>query len=330
MDSLQAMMQLGLKNSAAYALPQQQQQERAMGAEDLRAKQLANDNSAAMNPLNAQFRQGQINEQGAMLPGQQAQSQILGSQAKFDVATESQRIAQKISSMGNQIGVDGMQTMAREGQIATQAAAMLKNYPPALHKEVLKQIYTNFGGSPDSPMLKGLMQLPDDKVADAALATGKGMALASSEYFQKSTMQSDENQSQEKIARGHDATSLEVARIQAEAKKQVAAARASVIKNLKPEDQITALSGIPEAERTPEEQAQLTQLTQYMLSKAAAGSNQVPGQVLDKPTNQQTARETGANIFGGNKPAAKTIVRTGTANGRKVIQYSDGSMEYAN
>ncbi|MNR20620.1 hypothetical protein D3C85_1374730 [compost metagenome] len=29
------------------------------------------------------------------------------------------------------------------------------------------------------------------------------------------------------------------------------------------------------------------------------------------------------------QPAARTIARTGTLNGRKVVQYSDGSTEYA-
>jgi len=38
----------------------------------------------------------------------------------------------------------------------------------------------------------------------------------------------------------------------------------------------------------------------------------------------------GAPIESVYKPQGKQIVRTGTSNGRKVVQYSDGSIEYAN
>lgn len=41
----------------------------------------------------------------------------------------------------------------------------------------------------------------------------------------------------------------------------------------------------------------------------------------------QTGGATGS--FGGPKPQGKTVVRTGTMNGRKVVQYSDGTTDYA-
>jgi hypothetical protein len=303
MDSLEMMYKMGLKNQAAYQLPQQMQRDQAVAAEDLRTKQLANQQSMVMNPLNAQFKQGEIDQQQAQLPGLQGQAQSLAAQGQYDTQMLSSKVAAGISKNAAQIGDDGMKKLGHNGEIALKVSQMLAQYPPALHKEVAAKAFQTYGGDPD--VIQGILNMPDAAVAKGIAVMGQGMAMASSAYLQDKAKNDADNASRERVGAGNNAATIKAAQIMADSRLAAAKARASVIKNLKPEDQITALSGIPAEERTPEEQAQLTQLTQYMLSKAAAGSNQVAPQVMGQQTNQQTAQATGAAIFGGGQPTAQ-------------------------
>jgi hypothetical protein len=302
MDSLEMMYKMGLKNTAAYNLPQQMQNDRAAAAEDLRTKQIANDQSMVMNPLNAQFRQGQIAEQGAILPGQQAAARSLVSNANVDTATESARIAQRLSSLSNQMGVDGVQKMAREGAIASQAAAALKNYPPALHKEILPKLYMQYGGDPHSPLLQGFMSMPDGEIAKALATTGQGMAMASHEYLQKSALQANENNSQERIAKGNNSTSIEVAKIQAASREAAARARAAAMAKIpKTEDRIAILEEAEaNGEATPQESELLRRLKNHVYNEKTLAAPATAPEVM----GQETPTARAARLAQGSTPQA--------------------------
>lgn len=303
-SSLEMMYNMGLKNQAAYGLPQQMQSEQAMAAAKLREQQMANDQSAVMNPLNAQFKQGEINQQQAQLPGLQGQAQSLAAQGQYDTQTLPNKIADGISKYASQMGENDLKKLARSGEIALKVSQMLKNYPPALHKEVAQKAFQAYGGDPG--MLQGLLQMPDAAVAKGLDAMGKGMSMASSEFLQKQSLNNDDNRSREGIARGNNATQIQVANINAEAKKQVAAERSRAVKNMTSDQAFTYLSGIPESELTDDQREHMRKISAERLAERAAGANGVAANVMNQATPQQTAQATASQITNpnGGKPAA--------------------------
>jgi hypothetical protein len=82
----------------------------------------------------------------------------------------------------------------------------------------------------------------------------------------------------------------------------------------------------------PEEEQALQNLKYQQLAAKAVPANGVTAGVMGAPTPMANAA-TAAQGPGGAPapaPAAKKIVQTGSLNGRKVVKYSDGSIEYAN
>lgn len=339
MGALDLMFQNGMKSTGSYALGQQLANDQQMNAAKLQEQQLANENAAVMNPLNQQFKQGQINEQQAQLPGLVGQSQTLASQGQVEAATTPYKIAQRISSLSNQIGVDKMQQMGREGQIASQAAEITKNYPPALHKEVYEKVYTQLGGDPNSPVLQGILKADDGNVVNIASTLGQGMALASHDYQQKLALQKDDNASKERIEDERAAAQIYTAKIAAESRKAAADARAKAMAKIpKTEDKIAILE---EAEAngtaTPEESDLLRRLKTHVYNEKTLAAPAVAPTVLNQetPTDRAKRLANGGSGQPATKPPTptpgKTVVQTGTApNGRKVFKYSDGSIDYGN
>lgn len=328
---LNTMYQNGMGNFASMNAGRQVGLDQARSLADLQAVQMQNDQSAIMNPLNAQFKQGQIAEQQAQLPGFVGQAQTLASQGQVDQSTTSAKIAQRLSSYTNQIGSDGVQKMGREGAIASQVAAVLQNYPPALHKEVAAKAWASFGGDPNSTVLASIEHMPDGQVAQDLGTLGKGMVMASGEYLQKAALEKTKLDSEEKIAAGHDTTSTTNARIMADSRVQAASARmTTMMQHMNMDQKISYLSDlVAQGTATDGERQELADLKKQQLMKPAVGANGVAPAVMGLPTPMQNA-EAAAGPAAPAPGASRTVVRTGTANGRKVVQYSDGSVEYAN
>jgi hypothetical protein len=296
MDNLSLMFQNGMGPLASLNMGRQMVADKQMAAEDLKAKQLANQNTATMNPLNAQFRQGQIAEQQAQLPGIVGDSQVKASAGQTEAATTGAKIAQRLSSLSNQVGVDKMQALGREGEIALKAAQVLKQYPPSHHKEVLSQAMQAFGGDPNSPLIAGVMKMPDAEVQKSLEALGTGMSMASSDYMQKSALQDSQNKSHERIADTNAAAQIYTAKINAASRESAAKARASAVKHMNSDQAFNYLASIPDSERTPDEQAWMEKVSKQRLAERAAGANAVAPTVLNQATPTQNALNTASQI----------------------------------
>lgn len=329
MGALDLMFQNGMKSTGSYALGQQLANEQQMNAAKLQEQQLANENAATMNPLNAQFKQSQIDQMQAQLPGIVGQSKSQVAQGDYDAETNAKRIASRLSDLDNQIGVNGMQQMGRDGEAALALASSLDQYPTYMHKEVAANAIKQYGGDPSSPLFAGIFSGADTDVSKKLKAVGSGMAMASSSYMQKNALQEAELKNRANIAAGNNATTIQAAKISAESRLAAAQARAQAVKHMNTDQAIAYLE--MQSDRTPEEDQHLRNLKEQRLKERAAGANAVPATILGQPTPLQNA----AAAAGGTPPApasaqAKQVVRTGTLNGRKVVQYSDGSTEYAN
>lgn len=293
MDSLSLMYQMGLKNQAAYALPQQLQNDQQIAAQKLRADTLANDQSQAMNPLDQMFKQGQINQQGAnlattqaQLPGVVGQSQSLASQGAIDQATQDSKIDVKNSDNKNQMGVNQAQTLAREGQVASMTAQALSQFPPALHKEAAAEIMKQYGVTEDSPLYHVLGQLPPNKVAAGLSHIGDGMVKTSAEYIKSMALQESKNRNDVQTTGMNNSTSLGVANITAGARIQAAEARAQMMYNtMDINKKITYLSdAVAQGVATPAEKKELNDLKNHQRQVSAARVPTLPNRIMGAPT----------------------------------------------
>lgn len=332
MDQLGMMYQNGMGSLASMMGGQQMAADRQMAAQKLRELTMQNDQSAVMNPLNAQFKQGQIAQQGAELPGIVGQSQVNAAAGNEAVDTYAQKIATKLSAYSTSIGNDGMVKMGQDGEKLSHAAQIIKNYPPALQKQMFQKAIQQYGGDPNSPMFQGLMQAPDEQFQKAAESLGNGMALAGQKYKQEFVAEGAKQASHEKIATGNNTTAIEVAKIQAKAKVDAADSRSkAAMSHMKMDDKITYLTGIPEEDRTPSEQAQLIALSQQRISERTAPAAAVAPTVLGQKTPQQQGLDTATSIHGKGKQATSVAPaipagykQVGTSKGIPVLEGPDG------
>lgn len=320
---LGTMYQNGMGASASLLGGSMAANAQAQDAQKLQAMQLENQQSAVMNPLNAQFKQGQINQQGAELPGIQGQSASLVAKGGEDMALMSQKIAAKISSMSTQIGADGLAKMGQDADKMLHAASIAQQYPPAMQKQIFAKAVAAYGGDVNSPMFKGLGQLPDDKFLDAVNATGKGMVTASMKYQQESSMAKAHADSQERIAAGNNQASRDVADINGKSRLAAAQARAkAMVDSLGVDKAIAHYEMIPPSVRTDEDNQILTSLKTQQLQKAAAGANAVGANVMDMP-NQMDAAAKAAAVAQQKRPGATNANAAQPIEARAKAQWPD-------
>lgn len=291
MSALDLMFQNGMKSMGALAAGQQQGLDQQTSQANLQGMQLANQQTAAMNPLHQQFMQGQIDQQQAQLPGILGQSQSQVAQGQVDTQTAAAKVAERLATLGNQVGVDKMEQMGRDGSIAAQASNALNGYPPALHKEVFAKLVQQYGGDPNSPTFKGLYNMPDAEFQKSAAALGQGMAMASSDYMQKKAISDQKIKSEEKIASGNNATSLESARIMADSRVSAAKLRAQTMASTMGIDKTIAYYESTKAKNggvlSPEDEQALANLKSQQLQVRAAGINPTASNVLGTPSPVQ-------------------------------------------
>lgn len=263
---------------------------------------------AAMAPLDRQFRQGQIDQQGAQLPGIMGQSQSSAAQGQIDSQTMSSKVAASISNMTAQMGDDQVRMMGQDGEKFLQIAQIATQYPPASQKAAATAAYQKMGGNTQNPMFQAVMQAPDAEFGKAIASFGTGMATASRKYIQESSMKNNENASQERIGDKANASHERIAQIAADSRRDAANSRSkAAMSHMNMDQKITYLSSIPESERTPDEHAQLVQLAKQRLAEKAAGANATPASVLGTDTPTVNAGKTAENIFNDNKPAPTNV-----------------------
>lgn len=295
---LATMYQNGMGPVASFMGGQMASQAQAQDAEKLKAMQLENAHSAMMNPLNAQFRQGEIARQGAELPGIAGNSQSLAAKGSEDTTLLPVKIASRISQMATQIGADGMQQMSQDAEKLSQAAQIMKQYPPAMQKQVLAKFFEQYGGNLNSPAVKGLMQASDDMIQPAAEALAKGIALAGSKYQQDATTHAATAASNEKIHAGNNAATIEAAKIAAASREAAAKTRASMMKYMNSDQALQALTAIPKDERTQAENERILEISQQRIAERTASASGVAPTVMGQDTPQQTGQKTAAAIHG--------------------------------
>lgn len=300
---LGTMYQNGMGSLASSMAGRQIYDAQAMNAEDLRTKQMANDQSAVMNPLNAQFRQGEIARQGAELPGVQGQSASLKAKGDEDTQLLSAKVAEKLSTLATQVGNNGMVQMGQDAEKLSHAASIIGKYPSYLQKEMFIKAVKQYGGNVNSPMFQVLMQAPEAGFHTAATTLAQGMTIASQKYQQERALAAQTNTSHEGIAAGNNRTAIRVAEIHAASREAAAKARASMIKHMTSDQQLTALTAVPVDERTPEEQARILELSNQRIAEHTASANAVPATVLKVDTPQAAGQKTAAAIHGAPKAA---------------------------
>lgn len=312
MGTLDLMFQNGMKASGSMALGQQLPIEQQTNQAGLQAQLLANQSNAQMNPLRAQFMQGQIDQQQAQLPGMVGQSQSQVAQGQYDTDTNAQRIAGRLSDITNQIGVNGVQKMGRDGAIASQVGAALAQYPPALHKEVLPKLIEQYGGDPSSPTFQGLMRMPDGQVAKAASTLGKGMAMASADYMQKQSLEAEKNASEERRTKTQAGATVEAARIAADSRVNAAKARIEGMKSTLGTDKTIAMLESQKAQNggvlPPEYDDELNRLKVQQLMTHP--TNNIAPNMTGQPTSYDNAR----TAVYGNQPQTQVQPQAGPNN----------------
>lgn len=291
MSDLNTMYNNGMGSLASLHMGQTQAADREKQALAMQFEQQKMQQAAALHPLEMQQKQATLAQMHAQLPGQVGMSQSLAAKGEVDVATKSGMIAQRFVEMAGKIGDEGMKNLGRDGERALQAAAVLERLPPAMHKQAYAQFVQQYGGDINSPMVKGLLSAPDGEFLSTLQAMGTGMAQATQKFVQDSAHKKAENDSQERMNKLNNDTRIEQERIKAEARANAERLRAAARQQgLSFEKQLTALSAIPETERTPEDWNRMTELKTMMYTKSSLGGNATTPEILGQETPTDRAK----------------------------------------
>lgn len=294
-QALAMMFNHGMNGLAAQQMGRQLVTGQSQDEANLQSTQLANQNAAVMNPLNQQFRQGQIDQQAAELPGIQAKSD-------YDTDTVASKIATTLAQNSAAIGDAGIHQMRQEAEKLGQVNAVLSQFDPSVHKELLPKIMQQYGLNTDTPMAQALINTPPQYVQSMVGGLAKGMAEGTQAYYantgqqaQAQTFKAAEDDkhytNQKEIAAGNNAATIRAAEIQAESRKAVAQARAQAMSEILGTDKAIARLEMKGHSRTPEEEDTLESLKRQRLQERAAGANAVAPNVLGQKNPLEAAAE---------------------------------------
>lgn len=275
----------GSPNTASMMMGQNQYDDRQQKAATLQALMMKNQQDAALNPIEQQLAQGKVAAQAASLPGIQGQSQSLAAQGQVDSGTVQAKLTEKLSDIATHMGENGIKQMGQDAEKMQQVGVILSKYPAAAHKEIFHQFMQAHGGDSSNPLVQGLDQMPDDQFARAVGEIGTAMATTGTKFTQERTLQKDRTDSAASIQKAHDNSREEVARTQAEARKQVAEQKfrlAMTNAKIKPEEAIASILMIPEEDRTPDMWKSLNALEKHVYTSKALAANATTADVLGK------------------------------------------------
>jgi hypothetical protein len=340
MADLGQMYNHGMNGLASLYGGQMMAQEQASNEEKLKAMQMENQQAAVMNPLNAQFRQGQINEQQAQLPGLQGVSQSHAAQGQYDSATIAAKIADGISKHAANMGANGLEQLKSDAEKLNYAVEAVKNVPVPQQKQALAKAISAYGGDPNSPMLSGLFQAPDDQFVTVAKGLSDGMAMASSgskqnmasaAASQKAAMERERyhRDTEERINKDRNDTAMDKARLEAQTKLDVAdrkAKAAAAHANL--ESKVAAILSDPNWKDDPNKVSQYNDLMQSVQPfRNAAANGYVQADLLGGDT--PAARFDPTKVSGGGSTAKPTEdAKTKSAVERSGIKYEPDKYMY--
>lgn len=228
----------------------------AQDIQDIQTKSLANQQSQVMNPLAAQYKQGQINEQGAQLPGLQATSQSLQQTAAKGAATLPTDIAVALSNGDLTQAKNGLTKLQTANQKAQQT---LFAYPPGLAGETAYAADQESGTVPKTGRSLAADQAGAQQLAEV---TAK-LTPAYQEALMKETQQTGRTLEQTQLQGTNSANVAQIGaagRATVQNSKNLNAVDVAKLKAAFPQ-QYAALASQPES---PEKEAAMQSLIQVM------------------------------------------------------------------
>lgn len=325
----------GMNGLASYFAGSQAADEQAQRQAGLASIQLQNQREAQMLPLDIQAKQ-------ATLPGIVGQSQQQAAAGQLAQGTLSDAIATKMQNFKAQASEDQVKVLDSTAEKLQKAAVAVKaaGLPTMAVPEAMRKVLAQYGIDENNPFAKGILNMPPDQMLDNAEQIGKGIAMAKPTNITNTAQQEQAQKfkkdeltqtlaSHEKIAGGNNATSIEVANINANARTSVASIRNELKKPMNMDQRITYLSSIPPEDRTLAENEQLDQLSKQRLAERAAGANGIPAAMLNLPNPQAAAQAASPFV---NPPQAQPIPsappgmrQIGTSGGRPVYEDAQGN-----
>lgn len=290
---LGTMYQNGMGASASLMGGQMFTQAQAQDAQKLREMQLANDQTAVMNPLNAQFKQGEIARQGAELPGIRGTAQSLSAKGSEDTQLLSARVAEQLGELKTKVGGQGMVQMGQDAEKLLHAGQIIKGANPDQQKAIFAKAIQQYGGDPNNPMFAKLLAAPDADFENAVNVLGNGMATASSKFIQESKMEEAKTLSAEKIATGHDAATKYAADSRLQAAKERVKGMVATMGVDKTIGTLLKMKADNGGVLPPEYENELQEAKIQQLQARAAGVPAVAPTVLKQDTPLEAARKAG-------------------------------------
>lgn len=248
--------------------------------------QLSGVGSAYNNTLQGQFDNQNLQSQDlsnqtsqAALPGIQGQSMSLQAKGQSDQANLPGAISQAKSDVMAKMSDNDAKMMTNMGGQLAQFGSMLENIPAPARAAAVTQFASRFNLPPDSPLLKGVLSSPPDKLPDVIKSMGTNMVQLSSDYTKQSGLVGQKVQGQVTVAQTRaDAmrdssnirsmAQIDIAKLNTASKEKLAEFSANVKQQLqdtkaKTTDQLVAARTQQyQANPSPENQLALSQATQ--------------------------------------------------------------------
>jgi hypothetical protein len=148
-----------------------------------------------MNPLDIQYRQGQVSEQGAKLPGEQATSRKLGTEADIAEAGKTGSIAATRAEQLSKISTAQVKQISDMGHAAGMLGTQLESTDPSRHDEVKRQFMSENNIHPNSTIGQYILKNGPEKLQD----TSKKISALRDEYIQHMATTKATTESQERL-----------------------------------------------------------------------------------------------------------------------------------
>jgi hypothetical protein len=159
-------------------------------------KQQELDKLKQMTPLDVQHRQGEIAAQGALLPGQQAQSETLQRANRIAGAVEPETIKASRAEQLGKVSAEQVKQLSELGHSAGMLGAQLESADPSRHASIRQQFLSERGIDPASVPGQYVLNSTPSKLKDFSTNISK----LKDEFISHITGIETTTKSQEKIA----------------------------------------------------------------------------------------------------------------------------------
>lgn len=252
---------------------------------DQQKQLLANQNSAAMNPLNAQFRQGEIARQDAELPGIVGQSQQQGAAGEIAQATKLDAIKQRQTELASKASESELEQGRQFGERMMQLSQHMNNVPPPARAAFLVQQAEKMGISKDNPQLQALLSTPPEGMPKILYETGKGVAESSAKFLQERALGDQKGGYSVQTAN----IAADASRYAADRSAEARTADANKPTPLNAEKRLVQLMQIPPEQRDANWQREVRDVAEVISLTGQAKIPSITPDILDGKTPQNNA-----------------------------------------